>query len=80
MERVCGTHGQKTIAWSFRGGKKIEHLEDLGVPESIILKSVLKKQDGRAWAGLVWLSIETRAGLEHPNEISGSIKLGEFLE
>ena len=31
------------------------HLEDLGVDGGIILKSLIKKWDGEAWTGLLWL-------------------------
>jgi hypothetical protein len=35
-----------------------DHLEDLGV-DSIMLKWIFKKYDGKAWTGLVWLRIRT---------------------
>jgi hypothetical protein len=36
------------------------HLEYLGVNRRILLKCILKKQEGIAWTGYVWLSIGTR--------------------
>jgi hypothetical protein len=35
----------------------------------------------RVWTGLIWLRIETGGGIfESGNELSGSIKCGEFLD
>jgi hypothetical protein len=39
------------------------HLKGLGIEESIILRLMLKKQDGKVWAGLLWLSIGTSGRL-----------------
>jgi len=57
-----------------------DHLEDLGVDGKIILKCIFKKWDGRheldcsdSWEGKV------AGALECWNELSGSIKCGEFL-
>jgi hypothetical protein len=43
--------------WENLKGRK--HLEDLGEDERIILKCILKKQDGRVCTGLIWLRIGT---------------------
>jgi hypothetical protein len=43
-------------------GKKNIHLEDLGRDRIIILKWLLKEQDGWAWIGLIWIRIKTRGG------------------
>jgi len=40
-----------------------DHLENINVDESIILKCILKKWDGKAWTGLIWFRIGT--GGEH---------------
>jgi len=32
-----------------------DHLEQLGIDGRIILKCILKKWDGEAWTGLIWL-------------------------
>jgi hypothetical protein len=33
--------------------------KDLGTDGRILLKGILKKEDGRAWIGLIWFTIET---------------------
>jgi hypothetical protein len=40
-----------------------EHLGDVGVCGMIILKLILKKWEGEAWTGLVWLRIGRGGGL-----------------
>jgi hypothetical protein len=44
--------------------KKMEHLEDFGVPESIILKKLLKEigWKGLSWNGLTQHKDKSRAG------------------
>ena len=39
------------------------HQENLGVDGRIILKSILKKWNGEAWAGFFWLRISTGGGV-----------------
>jgi hypothetical protein len=41
----------------------IDHSEDLGADERIILKRVSGKQVWTAWTGLIWLGIGTYNGL-----------------
>jgi len=46
-----------------------------------MLTWILKKQEGKAWIGSVWLMIGTIGGCcEGGNESSGSIKCGKFLD
>jgi hypothetical protein len=54
MGGTCGTYGGDEVHVGFCWGnlKEIEHLEDLDVDGSIVLKSVLKKSIGRAWTDL----------------------------
>jgi hypothetical protein len=58
-----------------------DHLEDLRHNGRIILKWILKMWVGKAWSELLWLRIGQMAGAcECGNELSGSIKCGEFLD
>jgi hypothetical protein len=55
------------------------HFEDLGIDRNIILEWILAKYVGRLWAAFICLRIATSGGLfEHSDEVSGSIKCGEF--
>jgi len=53
----------------------------VGLDGKIILKYVLKKWNGKAWTGFIWIRIGTGGGAcQCGNEPSGSIIRGEFLE
>jgi hypothetical protein len=39
------------------------NLEDPQVDGRIILKYILKKQDGKAWTGFIWLRLGTSEGI-----------------
>jgi hypothetical protein len=38
--------------------KDRDHFKDLSIDGRIILKYILKKQNGRTWTGLIWLRTE----------------------
>jgi len=40
-----------------------DHLQDPGVDGWIVLECILRKFDGVAWAGLIWLKTGTVLGL-----------------
>ena len=54
---ACSMHGRQEAHTGVCEGKN--HLEDVGVDGMVILKWPLKKWDKGAWAGLIWLRIET---------------------
>jgi hypothetical protein len=59
MGGECGTY-ERRLHVGFCWG---DHLEYIRVDERIILKWILKKLDGEAWAGVNWLTIGTAGGL-----------------
>jgi hypothetical protein len=40
-----------------------DHLEDLGVDETVILKWILRKYGGKVWIGFIWLRVGISGGL-----------------
>ena len=61
MDVASGTYGRKGevytgFCWEM---SEREHLEDLGVDGSVMLKCTFKKSDGRVWPGLIWLGMGT---------------------
>jgi len=67
--------------------KKRDLLENVGVGDRIILKSILKEQKWRTWTEFIWLRIGRSSELggvantcECGNEISGSIKRRKCLD
>jgi hypothetical protein len=65
--RACGKYrGRREVHRVLRKNlKERQHLEDLGMDLSIILKQTFRKQTGTALTGLIWLRIGT---CEHGNE------------
>jgi hypothetical protein len=56
-------------------------LEDLDADERVIWKRLLKKWDGTAWTGLIWLMIKIKGEhFVHCNSISGPMKCGKFRD
>jgi len=77
-ERHCSNRGLEERGWrgmwhvggtgefiqSFGGGAgRKNHLEDLDVEETIILKLIFKRWDGEVCTGFIWLKIGTGARL-----------------
>jgi hypothetical protein len=61
MWHVWGTGEVRTGFWWVDLREK-DHLKNVGVGGRIILKWILKKWDGEALTGLIWLRIGTRGG------------------
>ena len=57
------------------------HWGDLGVDGWIILGWISRRWDVGVWTGLGWPRVETVAdACKCGNELSGSVKCGEFLD
>jgi hypothetical protein len=83
MGGTCSTYGDRRGAHRVLVGRPVEgdHLEDLVVDGSIILKWVFKKWDEVAWTGLLRSGQGQAAGAyEYGNEPFGSTKCGAFLD
>jgi hypothetical protein len=51
--------GEVHTRFSWGGLRERDHFEDQDVDGKITLKWILKKWDGQAWTGLIWLRIGT---------------------
>jgi hypothetical protein len=75
--------GRRVMLRRFWGGnmKERDHLDDLAIEGSVILKWILKKLVYRLWTGCMWPICTRVAGCcADCNEPSGSIKCGELLD
>ena len=57
--------GQRSVQ-GFSGKENLKegaHLERLGVDGKTELKQMVKKRNGRAWTGFIWLAVGTIGGL-----------------
>ena len=71
------------VCTRFRWGhlREKDHLGDQDVDGRIILRWIFRKWEGVVGTGWSWLRIGTGGGrFEYGNELSGSIKCGEFLD
>ena len=66
MSGACSTYGgEKKSIQSFGRGilRERDHFEDSGIDGRIILRWILRKWDGGAWTGLIWLRTGTEGGM-----------------
>jgi len=68
----------KTLVWGNR--RERDHTGDLGVDGRIILGRISRRWDVGIWIRLGWPRIEIGGGCLCGNELSGSVKCGEFLD
>ena len=67
-----------TVSWLVNL-KERSRLEELGVDEIIILKGILKNEEGRARTGPIMLIVVTSGCLAQGNESFCPIQYGDFL-
>jgi hypothetical protein len=63
MARHCDPYGEICVWFWWGKLKETTLMEDLHKDGRIILKWILKTQDGRTWSGLVWTNMETSGRL-----------------
>jgi len=61
IHKACDTWRTGQVhTWFWWGNlKQRNHLEITGIDGKIILKWILKAEDGRVWCGFIWLKIGT---------------------
>jgi len=74
----------REFIWSWWGNRREgDHWGDLGVDVWIILGWISRRWDVGIWTGLGWAGPgygQVADACEHSNELSGSVKCGEFLD
>ena len=60
MDGAFGTEICIGLWWGYV--EERDHLENLKIEDRITLKCVLRKCDGKAWNGLIWLRIGKSGG------------------
>jgi hypothetical protein len=63
--RACGTYGEMRNIYRAFGGENLKergYLEDAGI-DGMIMKWILKKQDGRTWIEFIWFLVKKCGGL-----------------
>jgi len=59
--------------------RETDHLEDPDLDGRIVLRWIFRKWNVQLWTGLIWFRMGQVAGTcKRGNELSGSIKCGEF--
>jgi hypothetical protein len=70
---TCRGEEQQHMFW-WAHLKVRDHLEDLSIDGTLMLKYIVKKWDGKMWTGLIWHRIQWVGSCT-----VRSIKYGEFL-
>ena len=60
---MYGGKGEVHTGFWWGEPREKNHLEDLDVDGTIIIKRIFKKWDGEVWIELIWLRIGTGGGL-----------------
>ena len=77
---VCVRRGECIGSW-LGNRRERDHWGNLGVDRRIILGWISRRWDVGIWTGLSWCRIETGGvNCDCSNELSGSVKYGEFLD